>query len=267
MQKVNFHKYSACGNDFIVIDNRRLCLPISPQLIAQLCQRRTGIGADGIILLNSSTRADFRMRIFNADGSEAEMCGNGIRCLLPFLHAQGVRGSSFHIETMERILRISDREGAVAVEMGLAQDIRWHLSIPLDGATQTGHYLNTGVPHLVIFVDSVDRIDIQREGGLLRHHPLFKPSGTNVNFVERRESGLVLRTYERGVEGETLACGTGATAAALALTQMTGASSPICVLTRSGESLRIAFRREGDQFHQIELCGPARCIYQGEVTL
>lgn len=265
---VPFHKYSACGNDFIVIDDRSVSFPVErSHLISQLCQRRTGVGADGLILLAASARADYQMRIFNADGSEAEMCGNGIRCLLPFLQSLGAPADTLLIETMQRILRITKRDNEVAVEMGPTSGIRWDVSIPCRDQVKIGHYLNTGVPHLVLFVDALDDIEVDREGRELRHHGLFAPHGVNVNFVECIAGKFAVRTYERGVEAETLACGTGATATALAIAKTTGAEGPIPVLTRSGQQLKVSFQRQGDCFHNIELCGPAHCVYRGEVFL
>lgn len=267
-QRVPFHKYSACGNDFILIDHRDPFFPVENlDLIRRLCDRRRGIGADGLILLENSSNADYRLRIFNADGSEAEMCGNGLRCLLPFLHSLGVSGTRFQIETMHRVLGIAEEGDCIAVDMGLASGLRWDLAIPVQNLLVTGHYMNTGVPHVVVFVDMLDAINVAVIGREIRNHALFSPRGTNANFVSRCADGYAIRTYERGVEAETLACGTGATAAALAIAKTTGAASPIKLRTRSGDMLQVSFRREGDHFHDLQLSGPAEDIYCGEFSL
>jgi diaminopimelate epimerase len=260
----SFSKYSGCGNDFILIDNRENHFPHADRaLIARLCHRQCGIGADGLILLERSLKADYRMRIFNADGGEAEMCGNGIRCLIKFIRQLGGLRSHYLIETMHSCLRTTEKGEKVSVEMPEPQAIRVSLSLPT-GALQC-HYLNTGVPHAVIFVDELQNDDWMRMAPLIRNHEAFGPAGTNVNFASLDPSGAVwVRTYERGVEGETLACGTGATATALAAGAQFGLPSPIQVFPRSGEPLDISFCFQGDSFSQVSMAGSAHFIFRGE---
>lgn len=261
---MEFSKFTGCGNDFIVVDDRcRLFPSHNRDLVRRLCHRRFGIGADGLLLLQDSSHADFRMRIFNADGSEAEMCGNGIRCLMAFIESLGHRNSSYQIETMERTVRVERQGCQVAVAMGEAKDLRWHLPLDVLGRNRIGHSLYTGVPHLVIIVENLEEVDVQQEGSVLRYHAAFQPRGTNVNYAALGPTGWSYRTYERGVEGETLACGTGATAVALALAKLRQVESPINLRTRSGEEVSVAFQRQGDSFCNIRLIGPATFIFRG----
>lgn len=265
MPKLNslpFSKYEGCGNDFILIDWRQLKRDaFLPEEIRTLCSRKQGIGADGLITLDSSQKGDARMRIYNADGSEAEMCGNGIRCLMKFMRERGFSQETAVIETAERLLKGSLCGEDVIFEMGTPTDIRW--DAPLE--TWQIHFLNTGVPHAVIFVDHLDTADVQKWGSFIRFHPLFQPQGTNVNFVQIKGPQILsIRTYERGVEGETLACGTGATAAALAYAHLHKAKSPISVLTRSLDSLTISFTPD---WSLVQMQGPARKVFEGNTCL
>lgn len=260
-----FSKYSGCGNDFILFDNRSNQFPDpSPFLISRLCHRQNGIGADGVILLESSKVCHLKMRIFNSDGTEAEMCGNGIRCLAKFMKEKGIQGHQFTIETMCRNLTVSTENENVAVEMGDPKELRWN--IPIE--TFYAHHLDTGVPHAVIFCSDVNAIEIQKWGPSIRHHPLFAPRGANANFAHLDKSGTIhLRTFERGVENETLACGTGATATALAAAQMHQLSSPIQVQVKSGEVLTIDFKKSENGFKNIRMIGPANFIFSGSINL
>lgn len=265
-----FAKYVGSGNDFIVFDNRQKSFPATPDIIRFLCHRQWGIGADGVLLLESSTCADVRMRILNADGSEAEMCGNGIRCFLKFLFSQGFQSLSYRIETLGRLVQASHHDGWVRVEMGQPTNIQWHLSLslPIDHIPYGIHFLNTGVPHLVCLMDNIDAFDLSVLGPFLRHHSYFSPKGTNVNIVERIDNqSFKIRTYERGVEGETLACGTGATASALAAAFHFQLQGPLSILTKSGDQLLIDFHRNGKDFSEIAQMGPALCVYHGEIEL
>jgi len=265
----SFSKYAGCGNDFVLFDNRAGRFPShSPQVIASLCHRQRGIGADGVILLENSAKADCRMRIFNADGSEAEMCGNGIRCLMKFLHELGAASSKCTIETMERTLQVELKGDLVSVSMGSPSSMRWNFPIQVGSDTFDMNFLNTGVPHAIMFMKQIDSFDMALWGPRVRSHPMFLPHGTNFNIATPPADGEVaIRTYERGVEGETLACGTGATAAALAAARVYDAPSPVRVRTASNETLEIGFQRDGDQFSQVTLTGPANRIYTGEVDI
>lgn len=250
-----FPKYSGCGNDFILVDNRlKKFSSITPEIISHLCNRQRGIGADGLIFLENSKKANFKMRIFNSDGSEAEMCGNGIRCLARFIKDLGVEGSQFTIETMLNVLSVSVEQSYVSVEMGSPTDIRWNIAID----SFTAHHLDTGVPHAVIFCENSSLIDIQNLGPYIRHHSIFFPRGANANFAHIDFNNTIhLRTFERGVENETLACGTGATATALAAAKIYNIPSPILVKVLSGETLKISFTSDQKTFSQVTLSGPA----------
>jgi diaminopimelate epimerase len=208
------------------------------------------------------------MRIFNADGSEAEMCGNGIRCLAKFICELGFEKDSYRIETALRCLTIRLKGDLVSVEMGNPVNMQWHLSVPVGERIYPLHYLDTGVPHAVLFVEKSDAVDLTDLGPKIRHHPCFHPSGTNFSVGEITSSrNIRLRTYERGVEGETLACGTGATAVALAGAYFHGLPSPITVTTRSKEQLEIAFQLENGCFSHVVMTGPAHFVYRGSIQL
>lgn len=255
---MKFSKYEGCGNDFILVDHRTPFFPPSNHsLIVKICHRKHGIGADGLIFLERSQKADFKMRIFNADGSEAEMCGNGIRCLFKFIQELGVPGNAFHIETVGSILHVSQDGVDVEVDMPIPYDFRWNISLD----PYVLHYLNTGVPHAICFTDNLETTDVFANGRKIRHLPFFAPKGTNANFVSLiSKNEIAIRTYERGVEDETLACGTGCTAAAIAAVKIKGAEAPVFVKTRSGETLKINFNPE---LTQVTMTGPATFIYSG----
>jgi diaminopimelate epimerase len=274
--RVAFSKYAGCGNDFILFDNRSRSLSgLITESIRQLCHRQQGIGADGIIFLEESDQADFKMRIFNADGTEAEMCGNGIRCLMKFIHELNLAGPLCTIETMQRRLtmRLREEDDAICVEMGNPTDVRWDISLipsqdgyKIGSDTMTLQLLNTGVPHAILFVDEIDSFDLAKWGPKVRHHPFFSPQGTNFSVATRPVNGeMSIRTYERGVEGETLACGTGAAAAALAAAHEMQYPSPIKVRTRSNEILEIGFDFTDGLFSAVTMTGPAKRTYRGEV--
>lgn len=266
--RMEFSKYSGCGNDFILIDNRSHSFPAAdPALIQKLCARCTGIGADGLILLENSLKHDFRMRIFNADGIEAEMCGNGIRCLMKFIQEKGFPKTECTIETYLRPLRVSLQGEDVCVEMGKPFDFMWNLELEIDQRTFLVHHLNTGVPHLVLFCDSLEEFDLKALGPKFRHHPKFLPQGTNFNVAQLMPDGqLRNRTFERGVEEETLACGTGCTAAAIAAHYVLKIPAPVQVRTRSEELLQIDLKLENDQIHEVRMTGPAVKTFEGRFS-
>lgn len=266
---LSFSKFCGAGNDFILIDDRSLSFPHKNQyLIQNLCHRQNGIGADGIILLQSSAKADFRFRIFNSDASEAEMCGNGMRCFGKFIETLGYKASCFTIETMDRLLVIEKDKENIQVQMGEAKDTCLNIELDLWGYKNRVHFTNTGVPHAVIFVNNIDDIDVKNKGHELRYHPYFAPKGTNANFVQIIDpTKIKIRTYERGVEDETLACGTGATAAALLASLVYNLKSPINVETKSNDQLTISFEKQDNQFKNIKMSGPARLIFQGEISI
>lgn len=268
---IHFKKYSGAGNDFIIIDNRtlNLPLPLGRELAYILCNHQLGFCADGLIFLESSLLADFKMRIFNRDGSEAEMCGNGLRCLGKFIQSSGYPSSLFSIETplapaKVHYVQIADDE--IIVEMGLPTD-RNIFSIP--EISHEIHYLDTGVPHAVVFVEDVANVNVLQWGAFVRNHSLFAPSGTNVNFVHLNGSELYLRTFERGVENETLACGTGACATAVVAAEKFQLPSPVVLYVQSGTKLKFYFEKNDSNvaYQKIFLSGPALFLLDGHFNL
>ena len=258
---ISFAKYHGLGNDFIVIDDRQEIFPIDDSaLIAHLCHRRTGIGADGLILLQDSFKADYWMHIFNADGKEAEMCGNGLRCCMAFMRDQGlVRGQS-RILVSGRIYSCSCIDDLISVQMGKVKEASWNITVFSLGKEILVHCIHTGVPHVVVFVEDVDQISVEEEGKEIRWHPIFQPKGVNANFVSELPSGMLkMRTFERGVERETLACGTGAAAVAIAASKMHGYVSPMKILTASKEVIEIRLSDE----EEIEMIGAATFVFKG----
>lgn len=266
--KIPFVKMSGSGNDFILIDHRKPFLDEGSlkEFIRKVCQRRTSVGADGLILVENSDKADFKWRFFNSDGSEAEMCGNGGRCVARFAFLKGISGSVLTFETIAGILSAEVKDKRVKLELTKPHSLKLDGTIPIEGKELTFSYLNTGVPHTVLFTQDLERVDVVRLGSMIRYHPLFAPTGTNVNFV-RLEDGnqLSIRTYERGVEDETLACGTGAVASALIAGFKGRAQSPVSIKTRGGEILIVYFEIEGEEVKKVFLEGDANVIYEAEM--
>lgn len=262
---IEFTKMHGAGNDFVVIDHRRQSLPASPgELFARLCDRRRGIGADGVLLLEASPPLDFAMRYHNADGEAADFCGNGARCLARFALDAGlgqdgeVRFATAVGEKRARALR----DGGIALSFGTFQDGS-PVSLESGGREFRGRHLVTGVPHLVIPVDDLDAVPLMDWAPSLRRHSQLGPEGANVDFVARLGEGRVaMRTYERGVEGETLACGSGAIACARWAVLDAGMQSPVVVRTRGGDELRVEFER-GEAGLEATLIGPAVTVFAG----
>lgn len=269
---LSFTKMNGAGNDFVMLDNRDASLSIGREGIAWLCDRHRGVGADGLLVVEPARNgADFRMRYYNADGGEAEMCGNGARCFARYARkVSGHAGEKISFET----------EAGVIAARCLGEDVRINMSAPHSYATATTlyvggeeltvHSINTGVPHAVIFVDDLECADVRGLGAAVRRHAHFAPKGTNVNFVAVRGPGeIAVRTYERGVEDETLACGTGVVACALIHHLETGAGAPISIEVRGGDTLQVAFETgvtPGD-FDNVTLTGPADFVFDGTVAL
>ncbi len=264
-----FVKMSGAGNDFILIDHRKpvIARDDMPEFARLVCRRRFSVGADGLILIENSDQADFKWRFFNGDGSEAEMCGNGARCAARFAYMHGIAPARMRFMTLAGIIEASVADVNVSIRMTAPQQVKLDGKLRLDSETIALHSMDTGVPHVVIFVDDLELVDVGALGGRIRHHPDFMPAGTNVNFVQRLADGtLKMRTYERGVEGETLACGTGATATALVAALVGRASSPVEIITAGGDRLVIIFDLAADKTaHNVFLKGPAYVIYKGEL--
>ncbi|MDE2180740.1 MAG: diaminopimelate epimerase [candidate division NC10 bacterium] len=267
MNKLSFVKMSGSGNDFIMIDNRGGRLDIEPRALAErLCRRRISVGADGLILVEPSSVADFRMRILNADGSEAEMCGNGGRCVARFAEMLGIAGPHMAFETLAGIIRAEVDGSRVKLQTSQPQGIRLHQSIEADGDMHEIHSINTGVPHAVLFCADLEAVPVRTLGRTIRLHPAFQPAGTNVDFVTVLDRHtLAIRTYERGVEDETLACGTGTVASTLVAATLGMVSSPVQVKVRSGETLTVSFTGKGPEYQEVFFEGEVRLVYQGEL--
>ena len=265
---VSFSKYQAAGNDFIVIDDRNACFPVTDSLLIQkLCSRHFGVGADGLILLQSSSSANFRMRIFNSDGLEAAMCGNGIRCLILYLKKIDCKGDIFLIETQRLVLSCSYNKGKVSVDLPCSSVLHWGVKLIDDVNQHELFVVDTGVPHAVIFIQRLEDCPVERLGRWIRFHSLFAPEGVNVNFIEVVPDGAIhIRTYERGIEGETLSCGTGAAASALVVLQKNGLEGPVRVVSKSGESLEFLIK-ETLQGKKIEMRGFVTFVFEGRIEL
>jgi diaminopimelate epimerase len=266
---LSFVKMSGTGNDFIMINNMNLGLKTDLNKLAlRLCHRRFGVGADGVILIEPSTEADFTMRIFNSDGSEAEMCGNGSRCAARFAAGEGVAGSSMKFRTLAGIIEAELNADGAAIRLTDPTDMRKDIPVSIKGMEYMVQFINTGVPHAVLFMEDVESVPVRIIGGLIRHHEAFKPAGTNVNFVQVIDKGTIrVRTYERGVEDETFACGTGATASALLSTALKGLSErPVKVIVPGGE-LKIDFKYKDGSFADVWLIGAVDVAFKGEVSL
>lgn len=265
---IAFTKMSGTGNDFIVIDHRRPFLAGKNEMSAfarAVCRRKFSAGADGLILIEDSEEADFRWQFYNGDGSEAEMCGNGARCAARFAHSKNIAPATMSFATVAGLIRAEVTDHAVKIEMtppfGLALDQK----IVLGGAPRRVDSLNTGVPHAVCFVEDNASTPVQEWGSAIRFHEMFMPAGTNANFVEiKGTDALYVRTYERGVEGETMACGTGAVAAAIIAAIKGRVQAPVKVTTSGGEELVIHFILQSDRTVKgVYLEGPAHVIYEG----
>ena len=258
IQKImKFYKYQGTGNDFVVVDDRSETFPISQKYIANLCHRRFGIGADGLMLLQNAERYDFRMIYFNADGTEGSMCGNGGRCLVRFAHDLGIIG-----EYTTFIATDGEHEAKVTSEVISLK------MIDVNHIEQTEQYdfMNTGSPHYVEYVEDLVHFDVFTKGKSIRYsEPFVSKGGTNVNFVEVVGGNqLEVRTYERGVEDETYACGTGVTACALSANSRFGFEKAIDIRVIGG-NLRVEFNRTDTGYNDIFLIGPAVRVFEGEI--
>ncbi len=278
MKKVCFTKMVASGNDFVVIEGHKSTRTqehknIKSQgyktLVKKICDRKYGIGADGLLLLEKSKIADMRMRIFNADGAEAEMCGNGARCTALYISDKSTRAQEHKkkmaIETKAGIIDAEVTGDNVKIKLTDPKDIMLDIPIKINNRNIKVNFIDTGVPHAVIFTEGLEKIDILPLGRLIRYHNEFSPRGTNVDFVEVLSTDSIkVRTYERGVEDETLACGTGSAASAVIFALKTTASEKIYVHTRSTEVLSLFFTRVSGKFEDVWLEGKAKKVYEGE---
>ncbi len=256
MNKIRFTKMHGAGNDFIMVDDRDGSFPVYDyRRIAAMGTRRVGVGCEGIILVQKSSNADFRMRFFNPDGSEAEMCGNGARCVAAFAREIGaVTGDTMKFETMA---------GIVSAELLPGNLVRIGMPDPKEIGED---FAVTGVPHKIVSVENITKVDVEREGRAIRMSAEFAPGGTNVDFVEYRLPGTaIVRTYERGVEAETGACGTGAVASAVIGVLDYGLEFPVAVKTMKGFELIVDGKCEGRSVSGLSLTGPWRKVFEGEL--
>lgn len=268
---IPFEKMNGTGNDFVVIDNRGGIVPLDEQaeFAKKVCRRMFSIGADGLILIEESETCDFSWNFYNADGSVAEMCGNGARCAARFAYRHKICGPRMSFVTLAGVIEaeICEEEENVRVKMTQPFDFRLDLSLRLDDVEYPVTYVNTGVPQAVIFVEA-DDVPVKKWGRKVRFHEIFEPNGTNANFVRVLEDGMIkVRTYERGVEDETMACGTGTVASAIYAAMLRGMDSPIAVETSGGGILTIYFDLlDGPVVENVYMEGPARLVCSGNLT-
>jgi diaminopimelate epimerase len=266
---LRFSKMNGAGNDFVMIDNRVGDLQLAADQIVKICDRHRGVGADGVLVLERAANgADFRMRYYNADGGEAEMCGNGARCFARYASRVAGPKEELSFETPAGVIGATLQGEVVRLEMSEPTDLRLGITIPLPDRQVAAHFVNSGVPHVVVPVDDLENVDVRALGSAIRRHELFVPKGANANFLkERGERQIAIRTYERGVEDETLACGTGVVASALIFAAVKNVSGPIGVLVRGGNELQVGFDRSGDQFQNVTLTGPADFVFEGTIDV
>jgi len=268
---LHFYKMNGAGNDFVVVDNRDLSLTLTKDQIELLCDRHRGVGADGLLAVEPAENgADFKFRYYNADGGEAEMCGNGARCFGRFTAAlMEETPERVTFETIAGTLAAELVEENIRIAMSEPKDLKLDTGVTLPGLDATLRFVNTGVPHVVAFVDDLPGVDVVKHGAAIRYHAAFAPAGTNANFATVLAPGhIAIRTYERGVEDETLACGTGMVACALMHHLLTGVPSPIQVDVKGGDTLEIGFEKTGDTtFTKVTLTGPADFVFEGEIEI
>jgi diaminopimelate epimerase len=273
---IKFTKSVATGNDFIIVESDALGPKGRARKSAEhigsfakkYCDRKYGIGADGVLVVDKSEKSDFKMRIFNPDGSEAEMCGNGSRCIALYAHMKKIAPEKMKIETLAGVINAQVRADNVKVKLTDPKDIRWNLCLMIHECPYKVDFANTGVPHVVHFVKDIENIGVKELGSKMRYHADFSPSGANVDFVSvdnREKNRIRVRTYERGVEDETLACGTGAVASAIISAEAEHLASPIEVQTRGGEILKVYFDEVEGNFRNIYLEGKAQLVYEGVI--
>lgn len=255
----HFYKYQGTGNDFVILDNRQQIFPKNnSKLIESICDRRFGVGADGLLLLENDTETDFKMVYYNSDGNESSMCGNGGRCLVAFANRLGVINNETVFVATDGFHKATILEnGNVSLQMKDVDAVK----IEKDYV-----FLNTGSPHHVLLVDDLQNLDVKTNGAKIRYSDLYGQAGSNVNFVKQvSENHFALRTYERGVEDETLSCGTGATAVAIAMNAIGKTNSEVIQLDVQGGKLKVSFQKQNNTFTNVFLEGPATIVFEGEI--
>lgn len=256
---IHFYKYHGTGNDFVLIDNREQNISLNKEQVAFLCHRRFGIGADGLMLLRNAKGYDFRMVYYNADGGESTMCGNGGRCITAFARKLGIITNKAHF------IAIDGEHEATIDEDGI---INLHMQDVADISSYPDHCeLNTGSPHYILETNDIQNVPIVAQGREIRYNNMFMPNGINVNFVQKTADGLWVRTYERGVEDETLSCGTGVTASAIAATKNETGTFKTNIITPGGK-LTVSFTKDtADTAKDVVLTGPAAFVFKGEISI
>lgn len=285
MKKIPFMKFSGAGNDFLIVDNRdRVIDPKKMSaFVASVCRRHLSVGADGLIFLEKSRKYDFRWRFYNNDGGEANFCGNGARCVARFAYLKKIAPKTMRFEGVAGVVAAEVDGEQVSVRVPEPSGVRLHVRLAIasyrrrrgdtgqasmvhDGMVLEGHAINTGVPHFVYFVADTATAEVIGVGRPTRYHEAFKPAGTNVNFAQAVDRHTIkIRTYERGVEDETLACGSGALASALLAALVHKVESPITVIPLSRMPLRISFKQSAERFTNLTLTGEARAVYEGHM--
>lgn len=265
--KIPFWKMHGAANDFVVVDDRAVSFPVGDsRWLAEVMARRTGVGSEGVLLIQPSTQADFRMRFFNPDGGEVDMCGNGARCIARLAHEIGAAPKQMSIETPAGIVRAEARGDQVQLIMTEPKDWRMGRSLVIEGRTYGYDFVNSGVPHVVVRVDDLAKTDVHNLGRAIRYHADFAPKGTNANFIQiTGPDSLRVRTYERGVEGETLACGTGMVACGLVAGKLGLVRTPVKVTCASGDVLEVNYSPTADGATNVTLLGPAVHVFRGEL--
>ncbi len=256
--KIEFSKYQGAGNDFIIIDCRANHHNLDEKQISLLCNRRFGIGADGLMSIHNSSETDFEMRYYNADGKEASMCGNGGRCIALYAYRNKISGKKMRFNATDGVHHAQVSDNLISLSM---LDVKVITEFP------DGYFLDTGSPHFVKFVEDIDSINVLTTGKSISNDSRFAPDRTNVNFIELSEKTIKIATFERGVEDETLACGTGAVASAIALFHDGLQKSSPIKLQAKGGNLEVGFEFTNGIFQNIILTGPAEFVFKGSIEV
>ncbi len=271
---INFTKMQAGGNDFVVLDNRKKFLPENySQLAKKMCVNKFSIGADGLLILEDLSKKEkgsnhFQMRYFNADGSEANFCGNGASCLALFAYEKKIAPAKMNFLSKSGLVSARVKNKRVKLKMPNPRKLNLDFTLDIDGKKYLLSFINTGVPHTVNFVQDIDKVQVSNLGRKIRFHQFFQPDGTNVNFVKvKNENTILIRTYERGVEAETFSCGTGAVASAIIAGVKRMVKPPVKVLTQSGETLKVYYQLNGKRVEDVYLENTPKFVFQGEIRV
>lgn len=267
---LDFTKMNGAGNDFVLVDNRAGKISLTTGQIVRLCDRHRGVGADGVMMLVPARtgKADWAWDFYNSDGSVADMCGNGARCFARYVQKAAGKNRDFTFETAAGVIAASFAGELVTVNLTKPKDLKLNQTVSLSTGPATIHSLNTGVPHAVQYVPDADKAMVLQLGPEIRRHAHFGPRGTNVNFVQVLGTNHIrVRTFERGVEGETLACGTGVSAAAMITARVHGFTSPVKVQVQGGDQLQVSFAEANGEFDNVRLTGPADFVFTGQIEI